>query len=180
LETFLKTFKKRKYKEQKLMIDIKDYGYEKEHIKIVNKYELKNNIIWVSWLPQSILKLEEIEPTMTKFLSYIPINFYLKIKKIPLTRFVIIKEDKYKEDLKKYKIGFQHAYFSNDLPKKFIKILSKNNGGVCIHKSLLTKYLLNKNQKNNIKTAIFSIKNKKEFIYFNNKKIDILFCDFAI
>ena len=91
METFLKTFKKRKYKEQKLMIDIKDYGYEKKHIKIVNKYELKNNIIWVSWLPQSILKLEEIEPTMTKFLSYIPINFYLKIKKIPLTKFYFWK-----------------------------------------------------------------------------------------
>lgn len=52
LKKALSVFKKRKYSDQKLCIDIKDYGFEKEHLQLVRDYHLEENVIFVSWIPR--------------------------------------------------------------------------------------------------------------------------------
>ena len=49
-EELLIVFSKRVYKEQKLCIDIKDYGFEQLHFDLVKKYNLEQYIIWISWI----------------------------------------------------------------------------------------------------------------------------------
>jgi len=185
LDEFLALFAQRTNRAQILMIDIKDFGYEKEHHGLVQKYDLFANIAWVSWLPQTLLALERLDPKSTKILSYLPLTrffaFFLQkipIIKLPLIPIVLIGPQSFKADLGTNAKGFQHAYLTQKLPKELINILSKNGGGVCISKNFLSQDLLAFNREHHLKTAVFSAKNRSEYSKLVAFGADIIFCDF--
>ncbi len=185
LDAFLALYTKRKNTKQMLMLDIKDYGFEKLHLSFVTKYKLMNNIAWVSWIPQTLLILDSLAPHMPKILSYIPVNSFfhtftqnLTIKKIPFIPIVLIGEKYYKKKLVTYAHGFQHAYFSLELNSELVAMLSKNGGGVCVSKRFLTKELIAFNRAHNIKTTVFSVEDRKEYQKLSSFGADIIFCDF--
>lgn len=186
LDDFLNMYTKRKNKRQVLMLDIKDFGFEKEHLFFVNKYRLEKNIAWVSWIPQALLTLEKLSANSTKFLSYMPVNDFfanftrnISIKKVPFVPIVLIGEYFYKKPLGKFTHGYQHAYFSKELNHELIAMLSKNGGGVCISKKILTHELIEFNKYHNIKTAVFAAEDKQEYKKLSNFGTDIIFCDFV-
>jgi len=186
LDELLEVFSRRVYKKQKLCIDIKDFGFEQQHYDLIKKYNLEDNIIWISWIPQSLIKLNKISPKTPKVLSYIDMsnfNFFqpllnkISIFKIPFTHFILIGRDKYNHKLNQYQIGFQHAFLSSNLPLDLRDILSKNQGGICIHKTLISNKIINYKKKYNLKLFIFSIYTLKEYIFYKNQSIDVIFVD---
>jgi len=186
LDDFLNIYTKRKNKRQVLMLDIKDFGFEKEHLFFVNKYKLDKNITWVSWIPQALLELDKLSPNSTKILSYMPVNDFfanftrnISIKKVPFVPIVLIGEYFYKKPLGNFTHGYQHAYFAKELNQELITMLSKNGGGVCVSKKILTKELITFNKKYNIKTAVFAAEDKQEYKKLANFGADIIFCDFV-
>ena len=44
-------------------IDIKDYGYEREHLDTVRSAGMEHQVAWVSWIPQSLLRLRDLGTT---------------------------------------------------------------------------------------------------------------------
>lgn len=186
LEDFLIVFSKRKHKEQKLCIDIKDYGFEQLHFNLIKKYNLEKHIVWISWIPQTLIRLHEINPEIPKILSYINLQNLgllgkllekMCIYKIPFTNFILFGKFYYKYNLKQKSIGYQHAYLAQTLPEDLIKILSQSKGGICIQKKILSKKVINYCKKNNLLLCIFSIKNLKEYNYYSKQPINIIFID---
>jgi len=190
LDELLKVFANRQNKEQKLLIDIKDYGFEKEHINLVNKYNLGNNIIWVSWIPQTLIKLHKISPNTPKVLSYMPLNRFkiintiiqkIKIIKIPFTNIVLIGKNSFDIDLKHYyNLGYQHAYICKEIDAYILNILKESKGGICIQKEHYSKDIKAICIKNNIALLLFTINTKQEYNKISNIKANILFSDTLI
>ena len=185
LEILLEKFAQRKYQEQKLMIDIKDFGFEQDCYNMVKKYALLEGVIWVSWIPQTLIELHRIDPTIPKILSYVPIHRSLEfvtnifaVKKIPFYPIVLIGDQHYNSPLEDKTVGFQHGYLSSKLNSELIDVLSSSGGGVCVHKSLISQTLLDFNEKNGLITAVFSAKNRSEYDELAQSGIDIIFNDF--
>ena len=185
LDLLLDVFSKRANRSQILMIDVKDYGFEQLHLNLVGKYNLQKNIIWVSWIPQTLIEIDKISPDSTKILSFVPVNDAfasitknITIKKIPFINVVLIGKDYFNKDLKNHAYGFQHAYLSAQLNQRLITLLAKNGGGVCISKKILTKNQLDFNKLHGLKTAVFSAQDRNEYNALSKKGVDIIFCDF--
>ena len=185
LDALLNVFSRRKNNSQVLMIDIKDYGFEMQHLDLVKKYKLTKHITWVSWIPQSLQEMDKLDPFSPKILSFIPVNNFfalltknISIKKVPFIPIVLIGRNYYNANLKTLAHGYQHAYLSYKLNKDLITLLSKNGGGVCISKHLITKNQLTFNKKNALKTAIFSARNRQDYNKLVALGADIVFCDF--
>jgi len=186
LEDLLIIFSKRIYKKQKLCIDIKDYGFEQLHFELVKKYNLESHVIWISWIPQTLIKLNKITPKSPKVLSYINLlNFSflgkiiekINIFKIPFSNYILIGKKNYNTDLQKYSVGFQHGYLAQILPIELRNILSKSGGGICIQKKILSKKIVTYCKMNNLQLYIFSVQTLKEYKYYSKKEVDIIFVD---
>lgn len=191
LDRLLEIFSNRINKKQKLCIDIKDYGFEKEHIKLVEKYNLLNYIIWISWIPQTLIELHKLIPNTSKVLSFIPLQkFYLManileklpIIKIPFVDIVVMGKKYFNSSLttKNLAIGFQHAYLAKELPIELVNLLKSSQGGICIQKEFFTKDIKEYCKTHNLILFLFSIKNKKEYYQYSKYNTNILFADTII
>ena len=70
LDEALDMFTSRKYADQVLCIDIKDFGYEQKHLNLVRHYNLEKNVIFVSWIPQSLIALKKLNVQSSLILSH--------------------------------------------------------------------------------------------------------------
>jgi len=191
LDRLLKIFSTRINQNQKLCIDIKDFGYEKEHLKLVQKYNLADNIIWVSWIPQTLLVLHKLVPTMPKVLSFMPLQKFgiigsifekISIIKIPFINIVVMGKKYFNTDLKKknFAVGFQHAYLAKELSLELLNILKESNGGICIQKEFFTDEIKRYSKQNHLALLLFSINSKEEYEHYSKYNANILFADSLI
>ena len=66
----LEEFKSRAYSDQKFCIDMKDYGFEEQHLNLVRQAGVLENVCFVSWIPQTITRIHELCPTVPCILSH--------------------------------------------------------------------------------------------------------------
>lgn len=191
LDRLLEIFATRLNKNQKLCIDIKDYGFEKEHLRLVQKYNLTNNIIWVSWIPQTLSSLHMLTPNSPKVLSFMPLHkFYflgdilekISIIKIPFINIVAMGKKYFDINLSKRSlaIGFQHVYLAKELSIELLNILKESNGGLCIQKEFFTEEIKKYTKQHNLTLLLFSINSKEEYKKYSKYKVNILFADSLI
>lgn len=57
-------------KDCKLLIDIKDAGFEEAIYALIQFYKLKDRVIWVSWLPEVLYAMNDIEAGQSLCLSH--------------------------------------------------------------------------------------------------------------
>lgn len=188
LEECLQAFKSRKNSKQRLCLDIKDYGFEENHLSLVKKFGLEENVIFVSWIPQTLIRLKEIGAETPLILSHwnfikykyvgkLIVNFFSN-KIMSIGRYVLLGRNNYNLPLDKYSKGFQHAILLQEIPEYLLKILKSSGGGICIHKRMVSKTLLRYCQQSDIQLWIFSVSDKEEFDkYAKENGIDIVFCD---
>lgn len=190
LEYALDLFKNRPDKNQILCIDIKDFGYEEKHLSVVNKRGLIHNIVFVSWIPQTLIKLYELGATCPLIFSHINliklkflgniISNIIKNTKIKISRSILSGKNKISDPLGNYKMGYQHNFLITDIPDFLTKILKEKNGGICIHKSMFGKGIIEMCRKNGLGLWVFSVNDIKEFLYYSkNPDVDVVFCDNA-
>jgi glycerophosphoryl diester phosphodiesterase len=74
LEHFLEVFVNQAPEETKLYIDIKSAGFEEQLVNTVKKYNLMKRIVWVSWIPTTLIKIYSLSPKCNK-LCYTHITF---------------------------------------------------------------------------------------------------------
>ena len=55
LDEGLALFAARKHPGQKLCLDLKDFGFEEEHLRLVRYHGLEASVVFVSWAPQVLL-----------------------------------------------------------------------------------------------------------------------------
>lgn len=188
LEDALEIFSKREFKEQKLCLDIKDFGYENKHLELVRRFNMEDNVVFVSWIPQSLLKLFEMGTTAPLILSHLnSIKFgqigrlfttLLKNTTITVSSFVFLGGNKYTASLLDREIGFQHAILFHDIPDQVIRVLSAHGGGICVHKSMADRRLKTYCRQNKLSLWVFSVSDLKEFNkYAEELNADVIFCN---
>lgn len=190
LKDALELFRKRKYTYQKLCIDIKDYGFEEEHLDMIQKACLEDNVYFVSWIPQTLMRLHEIGARIPLILSHWNIiklgaigAFVSKVmgeKIIRFSSFVIIGERSFSKPLGNLEQGFQHTLICRRLPEDILDILVSTKGGICIHRSMLGDKVLKYCRVNNLRLWIFSVDKVEDYVrYASNEFIDVIFCENA-
>jgi hypothetical protein len=190
LSDTLEIFRQRKFERQKLCLDIKDYGFEKTHLDLVKQHDLEKNIIFVSWIPQSLFKLQELGCRSPLVFSYWNIYrlgiFGRMISTIisrcatPVGHFVLLGRSRVFTDLGKLGHGYQHAVVAQELPEKMADVLSKSGGGICVHFSMVHQKMLAYCRDRKLQTWIFSVNGLKDYKrYAENDRIDVIFCDDA-
>ena len=171
-----------------LCIDIKDYGFEEDHLSLVHGFNLQKRVCFVSWIPQTLIRLFELDPSIPLILSHVNLSRFgtlggalVKLfshRVITLGPLVLMGSKTAENPITPYSKGYQHGYISTSLPEKVIRILQSSRGGICVHKYLVNKTLMTYCRENDIALWIFSVKTRKGFLKYAQKEgIDVVFCD---
>ena len=172
---------------QKLCIDIKDFGFEQQHLDLVEQYDLMPQSVFISWIPQSLVALHRLVPGCSLILSHINLAFspllttiakgLLGNKEIRLLDFVVMAQSGADHELK-HQVGFQHGLFVDYLPDDLVDILKASGGGICVPKFSLNVRLDSWCQDNNLQQWVFTVNDSRVFHALSeNPSVDVIFTD---
>lgn len=160
-------------KSAKLLIDIKDFGYEKDIHSSVVKKKLSDRSIYVSWLPEVIYALHKLTP-----LSKFCFSYWCKPPSASTEESHIVfksQNGEIKNQPSINNIGKSSGwYIEGALSGTLRDIISM----VCVPRHMLDTSLVNEYHQNGIEVSSFSYLNIKDIIddkkYYN---IDYFFVD---
>ncbi|MCG8050194.1 MAG: hypothetical protein JAY94_04355 [Candidatus Thiodiazotropha endolucinida] len=190
LDQALNDFSKYSRSDQIFCIDIKDYGFESEHLDVVRANNIESKVVFVSWIPQSLYQLAQLGCQSALILSHWNLlrfgNFgYLVSHLLSKTLqgigpFVFLGKDRIRSSLEQLAHGYQHCFVASELPNDLLEILSSSGGGICVHTSMVRTSLIEYCKKNSLALWIFSINDVPSYQHWLNKEgIDVIFCDDA-
>ena len=175
---------------QRLCIDIKDYDYEATYLEQVRTASLESRVVFVSWIPQTLLRLNALGTTAPLILSYLDLRrlglFGTAIE--CLTRkavlrfgwYVMLGCDTYDRPLGSLSHGYQHALLCKRLPAPLARILAASSGGVCVPLSQVGSSLMAHCQQAGLRLWTFSVDSVDDFReYAERAAIDVVFCNAA-
>jgi glycerophosphoryl diester phosphodiesterase len=188
LVDFLHTFKERASANQLFCLDIKDYGFEDNHLELVRKFDLESQTIFISWIPQTILRLREIGTVAPLFLSHLNLrrlglagsflHSFLKDKIFRIGEYIVMGAERMESPLNGLSHGFQHALICNMLPTKFVGLLSETNGGIGVPTKMVCPELIKFVNDSNLKLMVFSVEKLHSYLKYSSMAgVDIVFCD---
>ena len=175
---------------QTLCIDIKDGGFEQVHLKLVQDAGLEDRVVFISWIPQTILRLHDLGTTAPLILSYVSVldlgvvgtsvDRWIARRRYRLGHFAAIGSNAATEPLGNLAHGFQHALICQHLPPAILNALRASRGGVCVHRSLIGPRLSKYCREMELQLWTFSVRTPSEYIrYASRPDIDVVFCDDA-
>lgn len=187
----LKAFAARKNKSQKLCIDIKDFGYEVEHLQVVREHNMEDQVVFVSWIPQTLLKLADLGTASPLILSHINtlkfkaigalIAKFTSRLNVSLHRYVVLGGKTYTDALVNTSKGFQHGIILHEIPAPLLDVLSSSGGGICVHKKLISRETVSYCKKNSLALWGFSVADKQEYCKLaSHIGVDVVFCEMPI
>jgi glycerophosphoryl diester phosphodiesterase len=188
LRDALETFASRQHEMQLLCIDIKDFGFEREHVALVREAGLEDHVCFVSWIPQTIIRLSEIGVQGPLVLSYfdlhdVPLGGLLD-RSIPAgpTRIwpgvVMLGGQGVTADLEGQAVGIRHFLASRGLPVQLSEILARHGGGICVPLLLARERLKRNCVNHDLALWVFSVPDRVQFErYASDDRIDVVFCD---
>jgi glycerophosphoryl diester phosphodiesterase len=190
LSDLLATFTDKAAPHQILCIDIKDNGFESDHLDLVRRLDLESRVIFISWIPQTLKRLKELGATSPLFLSHLNLkkfsslgNFIhsvLKKRIIRISQYVMIGSERMESPLNGLKHGFQHSSICMDLPEKYIRILGEHDGGIGVPTRLVCPTLIDYAANNGLRLMAFSVNNLNDYLKYSAMDgLDIVFCDNA-
>jgi glycerophosphoryl diester phosphodiesterase len=188
-EEVLQIFENRIKRSQILCLDIKDGGYEADILSMVRQYCLEQNVYYISWYPQVLIKLRDIGADSPLFLSHCNLTkfgflgkailFLMGKRVFRFFNFILISPEKYYDQIE-FIQGYQHCYLCNELPGSLCDVLRDSQGGVSVHTSQINSRFIRYCQKENLKIWTFSVKSFKQFKkYAKMEEVDVVFCDDA-
>jgi glycerophosphoryl diester phosphodiesterase len=176
---------------QKLCLDIKDFGFEERCLQLVREAKLESRVCFVSWTPQTLLRLWELQtsaPLMLACCNLLPlgpagraIDYLLADRRVRLGWLVMLGRNSASSPLGPLAHGFQHGFFCREIPAPLLNVLAKSGGGLCVHRWLarggLTEYCRN----SGLQLWVFSTQTTRKYLrYASNPGIDVIFCDDAL
>ncbi|MGE4298369.1 MAG: hypothetical protein AB7E47_10105 [Desulfovibrionaceae bacterium] len=173
---------------QILCIDIKDFGFEKEHLKLVKQFNLEDRVAFVSWIPQTLISLAELGTSSPLVLSHFNTTVMGNVGKIltkacrklilPFSHFVLLGQDSYSRPLGDKSVGYQHAILLHTIPDSILKMLTINGGGICTHRSMATRKLSQYCKQVGLSLWVFSASTISTFDKCTKElNADVVFCE---
>lgn len=175
---------------QQLCIDIKDYGYEKEHLNLIREYGLEQRVVFISWIPQSIIRLNQLNALTPLILSCWNLKRLNLLGKAlsyaisglckPFGQYVVLGEHRISDSLQGLSMGYQHSLVCTDIPELLLAILKSSGGGICIHKSMFCSKTGAYCRENGIQLWLYNENNPKKYRrYAENDLVHVIFSDAA-
>jgi len=177
LDALLSTVKVHENKEAKVLIDIKDLGFEHEIHALVMYYRLQSRAVYVSWVPEVLYRLHEIAPNIPLCLSHWCGNVN---SEVAANHDMHISEDGIIPRLNtKYMTGVRYGWvLKQALNGDMLQILKASGGGICVPEMLLTRALSDYYHTQNLFVSTFSY---TDWVSINAHKntlgIDLYFID---
>ena len=161
----------------KLLIDIKDYGFEHEIHALVMLYKLQKRTIYVSWLPDVLYRLQELAPTIPKCFSHWCQNITAKIAaKHHADRSL---DGHIAHTNKPYIHGIRTGWaVGKPIVGDMLDVLQNSNGGICVPESMITRDLRDYYNSKNLFVSTYSYTDWKAInAHKNTLGIDLYFID---
>ena len=186
----LERFKRRAYQRQILCIDIKDYGFEDRYIELVRAADLEDHVYFVSWIPQTLIRLWELGARSPLILSHWNLlklgklgNVLTRMLKDRIVRFgnfVFMGVNKIEANLGSLSHGYQHSLICQEIPDILLEVLISSSGGIIMHFSMMGDALASYCLYHKLKLWLFSARDTRQYIrYAKNPAVDVVFCDDA-
>jgi glycerophosphoryl diester phosphodiesterase len=190
LEEALRLFSDCSNASQRLCIDIKDYGFEHLHLELVRRAGLEQRVSFVSWIPQTILRLHLLGTTSPLVLSYVDLVRFGWLGRAadraiagccaPFGWFVILGRNRCTEAPGSFARGYQHGLICVGLPAALVDVLSNSRGGICVQRRLVNGKLIARCLDLGLELWTFSVRTKASFVrYARQPGVKVVFCDRA-
>lgn len=175
---------------QILCLDIKDLGQEEAHLAQVRDAGIEDRICWVSWIPQTLLRLDALGATSPLLLSHFnlhglravgsSLSGWLGDRPLRMGHFVVLGREACSIPLHGLESGYQHALVASDLPDDLVEVLAGSGGGICVPKMLVGPRLTQYTQQHGLQLWTFSVLGSGAFVrYASRPGVDVVFCDDA-
>jgi len=140
LDALFSTIKVHKFKNAKLLIDIKDLGFEHEIHALVMYYRLQHRAIYVSWVAEVLYRIHGLAPEIPLCLSHwsaeVSVSDAAQHKVNSSKGGIIPRIDD------AYMTGVSYGWAVKDpLAGDMLAILKASSGGICVPEDLLTRTL---------------------------------------
>jgi glycerophosphoryl diester phosphodiesterase family protein len=190
LHDALRIFVSESRPDQKLCLDIKDFGFEESYLQMVREADLESRVCFISWIPQTLLRLHALETTAPLVLSCCnlmklgPLGAVLDGLianwRLRLGWIVFLGRNQATSPLGSLAHGFQHGYFCRRLPAPLLEAITASHGGICIHRSLTGHKLADYCRDVGLQMWVFSTETTEEYLrYASATEINVVFCDDA-
>jgi hypothetical protein len=189
LDDCLRLFREQSHATQRLCIDMKDFGYEKEHVAIVRRHGLDDRVAWLSWIPLSLSRIREAGATGPLVLAHCNLAGFgaagsfveaaFASASVRVSRLVLrgVRQEAPPVSLG---LGFQHGMICTRLPERVERLLRESGGGVCVHRSLVSRPLMQYCRSSGLQLWVFKVATVSAYArYAAHEDVSIVFCDDA-
>lgn len=157
-EQLLELVKAHPNKEARLLIDIKDAGFETEIHSLLSLYRLQHRTVYVSWLPEVLYKLQDFAPDIPKCLSHWskPVNATIRA----VHKVFQSGDGNIRPTDPGYIMGIRSGWeVTSGLKGQMLEMLKRSGGGVCVPQDMVTKDLCDYYHKHSLFVSTFSYLN---------------------
>lgn len=179
-----------------ICIDVKESGAENEIVKMLDEFKLKEKCVIISWLPEVLFRIHEIDKIIPLCLSHYPsinkLSYYSKkimaefIKPVFEFLFPSLKRfqlyfNKYNETKNnKPTRGYEHEHFVfPHLKGELLKIISASNGWVCVPYQMTNLKLIEHYHREGIKVCLFTLNKNEQLKSEIARRADFILTDNA-
>lgn len=135
----------------KFLIDMKDAGFEDMLVYLAKANGLMDQIVWVSWLPETLYSIRDLAPEAELTLSHWCKNPDASVR--ALHRVFETSNGEIARPQRRQVIGERSGWFVNEPLKGEIRDLVQN---VCVPATMVTRELVENYQADGIKVSAFS------------------------
>ena len=139
----------------RLLIDMKDAGFEDMLIALAKLYRLEDRIVWVSWLPETLYTVKSLLPQAETTLSHWCKSPNAAVR--ALHRVYEAKNGEIPRPIRKQVIGERSGWFVDGPLQGEMRDLIDN---VCVPVDMVTRDLIEQYQADGIKVSAFSYVNR--------------------
>jgi len=150
LDEALRIFRERRHPEQRLCLDMKDCGFESEHLQLVDRYGLEARTSWMSWVPSSLECLYRMGITGPLIFAHWNLTrlatmghwLHAALSQIDVRMLhLVLRGVDRAPAVPDHAHGFQHSLVCTRLPADLERLLARSGGGMCVHSSLVSDRL---------------------------------------
>jgi len=190
LEDALAVFAERAGDDQRLCLDIKDYGFEREHLDAVREAGLEDRVVFVSWIPQTLRRLSAMGARCPLILSHWNVRHRGALGRaatrvagrriVAFGPYVLMGPRSIERPLGSLARGYQHCLVCRDVPAPLADLLAARGGGVCVPLWSLCTSLESYCARAGLEIWVFSAGDAAQFMrYATNAAVSVVFCDDA-
>lgn len=188
LEEALSIFRGRRHERQRLCIDMKDCGFEREHVRLVERYGLVDRTSWMSWVPSSLKRLHRLgaRPLVLAYCNLMRLSIMGQWLHDSLARLdvrllhLVLRGAERAGAEPGHAHGFQHGLVCAELPPELAALLRESGGGICVHRSLLSDRLVGYCRDAGLQLWLFRVGTVAAYARIAaNAGVHAVFCDVA-